>query len=367
MAGDQPLAVTVDATPLLGRPTGIGRYVRHLVDGLAERDDIALAGTAFSLRGRAELAGLLPPGVGGPGRPAPARLLRTCWRRLPVPPGEWFFPASRVFHGTNFVLPPLRRTAGVLTVHDLAFVHLPETVHRASADLVDLVPRGLRRAGAVCTPTQAVADDLIERWQLSPDKVVVTPLGVAAEWHGAIPATESVRARWGVPAEYLLFVGTREPRKGLPTLLAAHRQLRQRDPDVPPLVLIGPRGWGNTESPGPDVLTVPFVDQADLPGLVAAAGAVVMPSRYEGFGLPVLEAMATGTPVVVSEDPAMLEVAGGWAGTFPVGDVDALADRLAAVLGGDHPEPADLRRYAAGWTWDRCVDRTVAAYRQAAG
>ena len=360
------LRVTVDATPLLGQPTGIGRYVRHLVDGLAVNPEIALTGTAFSLRGRTQLAGLLPAGVGGPGRPVPARLLRELWRRMPFPPGEWFGATGDVFHGTNFILPPLKKMAGVLTVHDLTFVNLPDTVHRSSADLVDLVPRGVRRAGAVCTPTHAVARELMDRYHLPSDRVVVTPLGIDQRWLTATPADATLRRRLQLPDEYVLFVGSREPRKGLSTLMAAHRLMRAADSATPPLVLVGPQGWGaDTGEDVTGVHALPYLDQADLESVVACATVVVMPSRYEGFGLPILEAMATGTPVVISEDPAMVEVAGGRAAGFPIGDADALADRLGAVLAGDHPDAASLRSYAADWTWDRCVSQTISAYERA--
>ncbi|WP_051267394.1 glycosyltransferase family 4 protein [Nakamurella lactea] len=366
------LSVTVDATPLLGVRTGIGRFVEHLVQGLATAPEVDLSATAFTLRGWRSLAAALPPGVRHRGLPVPARLLRQAWLTTSFPPAEWIAGRSAVFHATNYVLPPLRRAAGVLSVHDLSYLHLPETVHQSSLAYRELVPRGLKRAAVACSLTAWTADELAEAYGFPRERIVVTPLGVDQPWFDAAPPSAAVRARWGLPADYLLFVGTKEPRKGLTTLVEAHRRLTaEAGSAVPPLVLVGAEGWGDQQpippesAPGSAVITLPYVDQADLPSLVAGATTLVMPSIYEGFGLPVLEAMAAGTSVVISRTPAMLEVAGGHAATFPVGDVDALAGVLARSLAGDRPDPLAAREFARGWSWQKCTDAALSAYRMA--
>lgn len=340
--------------------------MHHLVEGLAQLPDIELAATAFTLRGRRSLAAALPPGVRRRGIPVPARALRKAWGSSSFPPVELLAGRMDVFHATNYVLPPLRRAAGVLSVHDLSFLHLPATVHPDSLVYRELVPRGLRRAAAVCALTAVTADEIAQTYGFPRERIVVTPLGVDQTWFTAAGPDDELRARLSLPPEYLLFVGTREPRKGLSTLAAAHRQLRAVDADVPPLVLVGGSGWGGELPSQPGMITVPYLDQADLPSVVAGALALVMPSVYEGFGLPILEAMACGTPVVISDSPAMVEVAGGRAAVFPVGDAESLADRISEVLTGRHPEAGDLRAYAAGWTWSACVAAALAAYRMAA-
>src|SRR5690606_19469987 len=125
-----------------------------------------------------------------------------------LPPVEWLCGPVHVFHATNFVLPPLSRAAGVVTVHDLTYLRYPETVSRASLRYRDLVPRSLARAAVVCTPSRAVADEVAETYRLDPDDVAVTPLGVEPEWFAAEPADAGLRAELGLPERYALAVGT---------------------------------------------------------------------------------------------------------------------------------------------------------------
>lgn len=359
--------VGIDATPLLGQRTGIGRFVRHLVDGLAGVPEIDLGATAFTLRGWKALSAELPANVRRRGLPVPARALRAAWRSGAWPSVELLAGRMDVFHATNYVLPPLRRAAGVLSVHDLSYLHLPSTVHQDSLAYRELVPRGLRRAASVCALTSVTADEIAETYSFPRERIVVTPLGVDESWFLAGSPEPELRGHLGLPDHYLLFVGTREPRKGLATLAAAYRRLAEDDMELPPLVLVGGDGWGDGLPPQPGIITLPFVDQTHLPAVVAGAAVVVMPSVYEGFGLPILEAMACGTPVVISDSPAMVEVAGGRATVFPVGDVDALAAAILQVLAGVHPSAEDLRTYASGWQWSACVAAALRAYAMASG
>ncbi|MDP9434504.1 MAG: glycosyltransferase, partial [Actinomycetota bacterium] len=231
------MRVGLDATPLLGTRTGIGRYTGALLAALAELGADDLVATAFSLRGRGALQDVVPPGVRVAARPAPARALQAAWSRTEVPPVELLAGRLDVFHATNFVLPPLRRAAGVVTVHDLAFLHHAATVSAASARYRTLVPRSLRRAAVVLTPSEAVAGQVREAYAPRVP-VLAVPHGVDPGWLEPQPPPSGVGL--DLPADYLLFVGTLEPRKDLPTLLAAHRLV----PGAPPLVLAGPPGWG---------------------------------------------------------------------------------------------------------------------------
>jgi glycosyltransferase involved in cell wall biosynthesis len=365
------LQVALDATPLAGQRTGIGRYVEHLLTELAVTEGISVRAAAFTLRGRSVMSAL-PDGVRGVHRPVPARLLHRRWLRSDLPPAEWVMGRADVVHGTNFVLPPPRRAAGVLTLHDLSYLRFPELVDRASLDYRTLVPRAVSRAAVVLTPTQAIADEVCQAYGLPADRVQPTPLGVDPSWFDAGLETGAVKAFPGLPAEYLLAVGTLEPRKGLDVLLAAYRQLCRADPDLPPLVLVGAAGWGpalETFEIPPDRLIVPgYVGTAALQALVSGALMLAFPSRYEGFGLPPLEALAAGTPVVASDIPALTEVIGAaerMTTLVPVGDVEALAAAVLARLSGP-PSAADRlcgQQHAAAFTWQRCAERTVAGYR----
>jgi glycosyltransferase involved in cell wall biosynthesis len=391
--------VGLDATPLLGPRTGVGRYVAGLAGALAglagpEPEELALV--PFTWRGTGDLPAAAPSGprvrVGR--RRAPARLLQAAWSRLPWPPVEWLSGPVDVFHATNFTAPPTRRAATVVTIHDLTYLRYPEMVTDASARYRDLVPRALRRGAVVATPTAAVATEVADEYGLSPDRLVVTPLGVGDIWRQAAPPDPAWLATRGLPERYLLFVGNREPRKNLGTLLAAYRQLlasvprvvgmetgptvgegigmTTADTTVPPLVLVGPPGWGealDTAGLPPDAVRTPgYLPEPDLARVVAGAAALVNPSWYEGFGLPALEALACGTPVVASDLPAHREVLGDQARLFPPDDPDALAAAIAATLDdqtADEAARAGRRTRAAGFTWENCATATLSAYRRA--
>ena len=376
------MRVAFDGTPLLGRRTGIGRYTEQLATALVARPDVALTATAFTVRGAGALPGAVPPGVRTRSLPVPARLLRAAWTHLEIPSVGLFSGPADVFHGTNFVLPPTGRAGGVVTIHDLAYLTMPDAVDDTSRRLRDLVPRGLARAAAVCTPSRAVADQVLDAYGPAVPEVVVTSLGVDPRWLQVETPDSEKRRLLGLPGDYFLFVGTREPRKDLATLLAAYAALRAQAPSVgardeaapiPTLLLVGPDGWGPGQQPAPGVVVRGYLATDQLRTVVAGARALVMPSRDEGFGLPALEGLAAGVPVIVSDVPALIEATGGHADVFPAGDVDALAELLSAASAASAfdpaaPEERRLRReYAAGWTWQRCADATVAAYRIAAG
>ena len=356
---DRPLRVLIDGTPLLGARTGIGRYTSALVEELASMPDVDMRAVAFTLRGWRRLRKVLPHGSQARGMPVPARLLRRSWLRWPFPPVELFAGFTDVVHGTNFVLPAAARAAGVLTIHDLAFLDAPNFLAPSDARLPELVRLSARRAAVVCTPTQAVAEVAAERLELSPDKIAVTPLGVDPAWFTARPPSEALAKRVGLPSEYLLFVGAAGPRKALDWLLKAHEVGR----DLPPLVLVGPGHTGVPER----VRAVGYLSDVDLRSVVAGASALVLPSRDEGFGLPVLEAMACDVPVVCSDLPALREVSGGHATLVPFGDSEAMGTALTAAL-EDRPalETLTARRvHASEFTWHRCAELTVDAYRRA--
>ena len=346
------MRVGLDATPLLGTRTGIGRYTASLLDALAVLDAEhpgrdQLVATAFTLRGR--LAGL-PPGVEVRARPVPARGLQEAWARTALPPVEWLTGRLDVFHATNFVLPPARRAGGVVTVHDLAFLRMTATVSAASARYRDLVPRSVRRAQVVITPSEAVADQLREAYAPRVP-VLAVPHGVDPAWSAPAPPPPP-----GLPAEYVVFVGTLEPRKDLRTLLAAHRLL----PGAPPLVLVGPPGWGEQVDVA-DCVTTGFLPDGPLRAVVAGARALVLPSRDEGFGLPVLEALAAGTPVLASDLPVLREVGGAHVRYAAAGDPEAFAEGLRALL-DDPPDPAAGAAHAAAHSWRRSAEGHRSAY-----
>ncbi|MDV6013921.1 glycosyltransferase family 1 protein [Haloechinothrix sp. LS1_15] len=357
---NRALKVLLDGTPLLGERTGVGRYTASLSEELESMPSVDARAVAFTVRGWRRIRDVLPHGVRARGMPISARVLRRCWLRGSFPQIELFAGPADVVHGTNYVLPGTARAAGVLTIHDLAFLDAPEELAPSEELLPELVRVGARRADAICTPTAAVADAVAERLDVSREKIIVTPLGVDPAWFTAMPPNNDLRSRFGLPSEYLLFVGTSSPRKGLEWLTEAHRL----DPELPPLVFIGPGAFvvnDRSQHAG-------YVSDVDLRSVVAGASALVLPSRDEGFGLPVLEAMACDVPVVCSDVPSLREVADSFAHLVPYGDLDGLAQALgAAVDERDDATPSSRsiarRAHAASFTWHRCAEATIDAYR----
>lgn len=283
------------------------------------------------------------------------------WNRIGWPRVESATGPVDVCHST-VAIPAATRRPHVVTVHDVAFVHTPE---RFSAHGVRVMRRGLdrcRRADLVLCPSRATADDLVHLG-FPDDRLRIVPWGVE-EVAVAPGDLERVRADLALPSTFVLFVGTIEPRKNLRGLVAAMRSI----PDVP-LVVAGAAGWGEAlpEGPAADVHFVGFVPDGDLRPLLQAATVVAYPSFQEGFGLPILEAMAQGTPVVTSRGSATEEVAGGAAVLADPHDPDSIAEAIQRVL-ADRDRWATAARARAGTcTWDATVDATVAAYREVSG
>jgi glycosyltransferase involved in cell wall biosynthesis len=287
--------------------------------------------------------------------------------RLPV---ELLSGPLDVFHATNFVLPPTRRAAAVLTVHDLAYLRHPDTVSAASLAYRHLVPLGVARADVIFTPSTAVADQLSDAYAGVGDRILVTPLGVEPAWFDAVPAHREWLRQLGITRPYIVAVGTREPRKNLAALVDAYRELLRQSDDVPDLVFAGGRGWGDlliTAGVPPDRLhPTGYLPLDDLRRLVAGASLLAFPSRDEGFGLPPLEALACGIPVVANDIPVLREVLGTEAIWCDADDASAFAQALRDALSDPPGTAASRRAHAARFTWRRCAELTYEGYRRAA-
>lgn len=365
------LAVALDATPLLGERTGVGEFCAEALRALGDRDDLDVSAFAVSWRRRRGIVGQLPRGVRAVSRPLPARPVHATWRRTGFPPIELVTGPLDVVHGTNFVVPPARRAARVVTVHDLTTVRFPELCEPATLEFPAFVRRAVAAGAFVHTPSAFVAAEVVEHFRADPARV-------RAILHGA-PAAPAGRgaAAAGPPvaAPYVLALGTIEPRKDLPTLVRAFGALAADQPDLQ-LVVAGRDGWGReafeaavAASPARGrIRRLGYVPAARRDGLLAGAAAYCFPSLYEGFGMPPLEAMAASVPVVATAAGAVPEVVGEAAVLVPVGDADALAGGLSRVLGD-----AELRlrlveagrRRVGELTWERCAAGLAALYQDA--
>jgi glycosyltransferase involved in cell wall biosynthesis len=366
-----PLRVAVDATAIPPRLTGAGVYAAGLLAQFARRDDLDLV--VFAALG--SFAALAAPGLrlrpvraAGLGRPA-----RIGWTQLAagVAAGR---SGAQVLHGLHYELPLRASLPTVVTVHDLTLVTHPEWHEAAKVRYFGwALRRAVATADRVLCVSAATARDLAEHLGVAAERVDVTPLGT-----DLVPASDEevalLRARIGLDGPYLLGLGTLEPRKDLPTLVRAFATLAAALPHT--LVLAGLAGWGSDElaeavaasGAAERIRLTGYVPEQDKAALLSGADLLVYPSRYEGFGLPVLEAMACGTPVVTTTGGSLPEVAGDAALLVPPGDPEQLAAAVLELL-GDQAAWADQARRgrarAAAFTWERCADLTATAYRKA--
>ena len=275
--------------------------------------------------------------------------------------GRFVYPRGALVHRMSLTLPPAPRE--VVTLHDVVAWRF-----RDEGTPVAAAARELREAAAVICVSQATADDAIEMFGLENTRVV--HLGVDERFRDPIPLDPARLHVLRIPGRYILHAGGASDRKNLPALADAWRRISQQYPDVT-LALSGPPHPRRDElfRDQARVALLGRVDGAQVPGLLAGAEAVVVPSLHEGFGLPVLEAMAAGTPVVAADTSSLPEVAGGAAILVPPTG-EGIADGLAALLDGQvdaHALIARGRSRAAQFTWERSAAEHAAIWKEAAG
>lgn len=337
-------------------PGGTAVAALHLARALVAGGRVDLVGVAGRHR-RAPRPEFAPP-IPVRQLPIARPWLYEAWNRFERPTVERAVGRVDVCHSTT-AIPAPTAAARVVTVHDVAFVHHPE---RFSAHGVRVMTAGLercRRADLVLCPSRATADDLVALG-FATDRVRVVPWGVAATTVTAADV-DRVRRAYELPDRFVLFVGTVEPRKNLRRLAEAVATL---DPSVP-LLVAGATGWGDAAPPAGTARFIGFVPDADLGPLYAAASVFAYPSLAEGFGMPVVEAMAHGVPVVTSTAAAMREVAAGAAVLVDPLDPASIADGIRRALADADSLAAAGRARAAALTWERAAAETVAAYREA--
>jgi glycosyltransferase involved in cell wall biosynthesis len=340
--------IVVDVSPLSHQRTGVGNYVRGSLAGLAEASggaDELVAFAPASRGGRREIEAAL----GGldvarrlPVFPA-AHALRTLWSRSGVFPVERVVGDFDVFHFSDWMYPPQRRGVRSTMVHDLVPLHHPEWVHERTERMHGAKYRhAARTCDVVMVNSRFTGDDVIETLGVAPEKVHVAYPGVDAGF-----SREDEKVDLGRP--YVLTVATLEPRKNLETLLEAHGLLAEGGLA---LAVAGAAGWGDQPSlDAPGVVRLGFTPHDELPALYRGASVFVYPSLYEGFGMPVLEAMACGVPCVVSSHPSLDEACGDAAIRVDPRDAGAIAGGIAEALGQREALVARGTEHVRSFTW----------------
>lgn len=370
--------IGIDAHAIGAQQGGNETYISNLITALAEIDQtnqytlyLANERAAVQWRGRYTnfAVRLLPP---------PTPLIR-------VPLALAFELRRRavdVLH-VQYTAPPFCPVPVITTIHDLAFEHLPETfTRRGKAQLRLTVRRTARRAARIVTVSEFSRHDIIRTYRLPADKVVVTHNGVDPCFTPSPLSPDegsAIRRHFGITRDYLLAVGSLQPRKNLVRLLRAYARLRTTHPDITiQLVIVGRKLWLaneimreiNQQEWRRDVIVTGYVADSELPALYRSAMALVYPSLFEGFGLPPLEAMACGTPVITSNTSSLPEVTGDAALLIDPYDEQGLADALFRIV-TDHPLRLRLRtaglQRAQLFSWRGAAQTTLELYRAVAG
>ncbi len=371
------MRVGFDIGPITPAPTGVGNYCYYLLKHLlADYGDVDFVGFASGRRRPAlqELDGRLYYRY----MPVPTRALYRAWLRWGRPRVDRLLGGVDVYHATNYFLPPVQAARRVVTIHDLAFLVSPEL---ASPRIVGPYSKHMARfageADHILTYSEATKADVVEYLEVSPDKITVAPMAVD-DGFALVPREEAarrVKETYGIDTPFLLFVSTLEPRKNVPTLLRAFAKITRYYPHR--LVLIGSVGWNADDifrtldklNLGDRVVRPGFVPHRELPIFYCAADAFVFPTLYEGFGLPLLEALTCGCPVVASDNSSVPEVTGDAALRSPAHDADAIAEDISRVLSNEALREEMVRRglaHARRYSWKACARATYNVYRSLA-
>lgn len=371
------MIVSVDIQAAIAQRAGVGRYTKSLVENLAPlagEDELRLfyfdfkrKGNPFPAEGAAEKAVRWFPG----------RVAQGAWKTVGWPPYNWFAGRADLYHFPNFIRPPVVKGHSVVTIHDLAFLRLPETIEEKNLAYLDRkIHETVERADAIIAVSEFTAAEIRELLNVPHDRVTAIHEGLSPSiTRPPDAAIQATRNALGLERPYVLMVSTLEPRKNIPFLVDVYEALGDFDGD---LVLAGMKGWKYEpimkwiqNSPrATQIVRIDYVPENQLPALYAGAELFLFPSLYEGFGFPPLEAMACGTPVVSSTAGALPEVLGDAACLVEGYDAQEWADVIHGLL-RDQAGKDRLRekgsKQVTRYTWEETARKTWALYRQFGG
>lgn len=344
------MRIALDGMPLAAPLTGVGHYTAELARNLP----VLAPSDSFTFI-------------------APGGLLKRRWWSLGLPL-HLLRNSFDLFHGTNYEIPFWSRHPTVVTIHDLSLLlhseaHSDDLVSRARWRL----PWMAKRASKIITPSNSIKTELCEALKIHPDKVVVTPEAPRPVFKKR--KDPELLRRLGIERDFILFVGTIEPRKNLRRLVEAFARMLRGTSLSPQLVIAGGQGWMmddfvsfiNEKGVADRVCLTGYLEDEDLCALYSTCSAFIYPSLYEGFGLPLLEAMACGAPVITSRTPALLETAGSAARLVDPRDIEDIAQAMTELLSDLRAREhyAELgKAHVQKFSWEQTVQKTLAVYRE---
>ncbi len=376
-----PLRIGLDLSCTAETPlTGIGYAALHQITALANGEsDCTLRIFAAGGKDARELIARQFPSIPRKRVLPRARLAKYyAWTRLEWPPMEWFCGPMDIAHNLCHALPATSHAQRVVTVHDLSVFRHPETHTARTVDVQStLLKQSVAKADHLIAVSEFTKQELVEVLHADPDSITVVPNGVDIdEFQLALNEEQlnRIRETLGLHGRYFMYLGTIEPRKNVVRLVEAYAQFRDRIKDCPKLLLAGNPAWGSAtaldaiarHTTNNDIIQAGYLDRTDVITLLRNAAACIYPSIYEGFGLPVLEAMAAGTPVIASDIPPVREVAGDTAILVPSHDTEALADAMQEILENESEATARVERAslrAQELTWRNSAAKLLACYQ----
>jgi glycosyltransferase involved in cell wall biosynthesis len=370
------MRIRVEISGLATQQTsGVGNYTRLLANALAQKN-CEIHGSYFNFLNRQ----IEPYGLSDRiHREKNSLIPLRVYAKLASYQLAWPFdifkkPVDLTIH-PNFARWPTVRSKRVVTaIHDLTYLYYPELVEEKNLQhLKRVVPRSIEKSDFILTVSNAVKKELMEEFSLEPEKCLVTPIPPSDDFYNPSFAID-VHSIYKIPTKkYLLFVGNLEPRKNLITIVKAYRLLPEKLREEYSLVIGGGKGWNfedtqkeidKTQTVG-YVRQIGFVDQKDLPTLYAKASLFVMPSLYEGFGMPILESLATGTAVIASDIPVLREAGGQVVDYVDPNDPQAFADKINTLLTTGSSVSTDaIRHHLAQFSWSKNSDIILSASSQ---
>lgn len=361
------MRIGIDVTASIYPGTGVASYYRSLVPELVKQGkdcEFVLLGYAMRRFSELRLANrkfFLPP-----------RIMEILWNKLHMLPVETFTGNLDIFHAWDYLQPPVRKAKVVTTIHDLTPIKFPLYHHKSTVEAQTHRLRWVRReADIVLSDSLATKRDIVELLGIPEEKIKVVYLAAGEQYKKfriknsefRIKENERVKKKYGIEGEYFISVGTLEPRKNLKRVIEAFSINAQRTSFNVQLVIAGRAGWGEDLPQLNNVKLLGLAPDEDLPGLYAGSSGLIYPSLYEGFGLPVLEAMTVGCPVLTSDRGSLAEVAGGAAISVDPENTESIVWGIESLIKDREKLIAKGFKRSLGFSWEKTAQETLSIYK----